>query len=51
MLAGHPATPESYRAAAERALSGAVGYRDNAFKIELAIRTVVRALTTVTAMA
>jgi xanthine dehydrogenase YagS FAD-binding subunit len=50
LLAGRPATPESYRAAAERALSGAVASRDNAFKIELAIRTVVRALTTVAAM-
>ena len=51
LLVGRPATPESYRAAAERALSGAVASRDNAFKIELAIRTVVRALTTVTANA
>jgi xanthine dehydrogenase YagS FAD-binding subunit len=50
VLAGQTATPALYRAAGERALSGAVGSGDNTFKIELAIRTVVRALTTAAAM-
>jgi xanthine dehydrogenase YagS FAD-binding subunit len=49
-LVGQPATPAAFRAAAEEALRGAKGYQENAFKIELAKRTLVRALTTVTAM-
>ncbi len=48
-LIGRPATEASYRAAAEVALAGAVPYSENAFKIELAKRTIVRALTEVTA--
>jgi xanthine dehydrogenase YagS FAD-binding subunit len=44
-LRGRPATVASYRAAAEAALAGAVPRKDNAFKIELAKRTLVRALT------
>ncbi len=40
-----------FAAAAEAALVGAVPQRDNAFKVELARRTLVRALTTVGGMA
>ena len=39
----------TFRAAADAALRGAVPYKDNAFKIDLAKRTLVRALTEVTA--
>jgi len=49
-LVGQPATPAAFRAAAEAAMRGARGYKENAFKIELAKRTMVRALTTVAAM-
>jgi xanthine dehydrogenase YagS FAD-binding subunit len=49
-LAGHAATPATFRAAAEQALRGAVGHGGNDFKIELAKRTLVRALTTVAAV-
>ncbi len=44
-LAGKPATPETFRRAADLALAGAKGYKDNGFKIELAKQCVVRALT------
>ena len=44
-LAGGPMNPEAFRAAAEAELAGAKGYEHNAFKIELAKRTIVRALT------
>jgi xanthine dehydrogenase YagS FAD-binding subunit len=44
-LAGKPATAETFRNAAEIALRGARGYKDNAFKVELAKQCVVRALT------
>jgi xanthine dehydrogenase YagS FAD-binding subunit len=44
-LAGRPANDESFRRAAEVALRGAHGYRDNAFKIELAKQCIVRTLT------
>ena len=44
-LVGQPATEASFRHAADLALDGAVPYRENAFKIELAKRTLVRALT------
>jgi xanthine dehydrogenase YagS FAD-binding subunit len=47
VLRGHAATADRYRAAADAALDGAVPRRDNAFKIELAKRTLVRALTRV----
>ncbi len=47
-LAGQPAEPAVYRAAADAAMRGAVARRDNAFKIELAKRTLVRALGTLT---
>jgi xanthine dehydrogenase YagS FAD-binding subunit len=50
-LVGKRATAAVFRAAAESALAGAVPHRENAFKIELAKRTLVRALTTVAAMA
>jgi xanthine dehydrogenase YagS FAD-binding subunit len=43
-LAGKPATRDTFRAAAEAALQGAKPHRDNAFKVELAKRTLVRAL-------
>jgi xanthine dehydrogenase YagS FAD-binding subunit len=49
-LAGKPANATSFRLAADVALKGAVAHRDNAFKIELAKRTLVRALDTVAAM-
>ena len=47
-LAGREATIPVFRRAAEAALRGAKPQRDNAFKIELAKRTVVRALQMVT---
>jgi xanthine dehydrogenase YagS FAD-binding subunit len=43
-LVGKPATPDSFRHAAAMALEGAAPRDDNAFKIELARRTIVRAL-------
>ena len=43
-LAGQPAIPESFRRAAEVALTGAKGYEYNAFKIEMAKQSVVHAL-------
>lgn len=48
LLAGRAAGAELFRAAAEAALAQAKGYEHNSFKIELARRTIVRALTTVT---
>jgi xanthine dehydrogenase YagS FAD-binding subunit len=46
-LIGRPAEEASFREAAEIALRGAQAYEHNAFKIELARRTIVRAFTTV----
>ena len=43
-LKGQRATPEMFRAAAEAELSDAAPLRDNAFKIELAKRTIVAVL-------
>lgn len=43
-LRGKPATVGTYRSAAEAALAGAVPRTHNAFKVELARRTLVRAL-------
>lgn len=43
-LVGKPATPETFARAAELALRGAKGYKDNAFKIELAKGCITRAL-------
>jgi xanthine dehydrogenase YagS FAD-binding subunit len=45
VLTGATANAKTYRTAAEAALSQAKGYKDNSFKIELAKRTLVRALT------
>ncbi len=44
-LAGTVATPDAFRKAAVIALAGAKGYEHNAFKIELAKQSIVRALT------
>ncbi|MDB5511258.1 MAG: molybdopterin dehydrogenase FAD-binding [Enterovirga sp.] len=44
MLAGKPASPESFAAAADHLLRDAKGHEHNAFKIELARRAIVRAL-------
>jgi xanthine dehydrogenase YagS FAD-binding subunit len=49
-LIGQKGDEKSFRAAAEAALTGAKGYKDNSFKIELAKRSIVRALNTVAAM-
>jgi xanthine dehydrogenase YagS FAD-binding subunit len=49
-LIGKPATAAAFRAAAEIALARAVPQKENAFKIELAKRTMVRALSTVAGM-
>ncbi|GAQ73347.1 hypothetical protein T45_05105 [Streptomyces turgidiscabies] len=43
-LLGRPATEEAFRQAAEAALAAAVGGPQNAFKIELARRTIVATL-------
>jgi xanthine dehydrogenase YagS FAD-binding subunit len=45
LLAGRPASVDSYRAAAEEALAGAKTYEYNAFKVEMAKQTIVRAFT------
>jgi xanthine dehydrogenase YagS FAD-binding subunit len=45
VLVGRPAGHAAYRLAAEAALEGAVAREHNAFKVELAKRTLVRALT------
>jgi xanthine dehydrogenase YagS FAD-binding subunit len=50
-LAGQPLGEAAFRAAANAALAGAKGYEHNHFKIELARRTIVRALTTVASQA
>jgi xanthine dehydrogenase YagS FAD-binding subunit len=50
-LVGHAPSPALFRAAAEAELRSAVPHGENAFKIELAKRTMVRALITVAAMA
>jgi xanthine dehydrogenase YagS FAD-binding subunit len=43
-LTGKPATPDNFRHAAAMAVEGATPRDDNAFKVELARRTIVRAL-------
>jgi xanthine dehydrogenase YagS FAD-binding subunit len=48
-LIGKPATPATFRSAAEAALAKAKPRTDNAFKVELAKRCLVRALKTATA--
>jgi xanthine dehydrogenase YagS FAD-binding subunit len=50
-LIGQKGDEKSFRIAAETALAGAKGYKHNAFKIELAKRSIVRALQTTTALA
>jgi xanthine dehydrogenase YagS FAD-binding subunit len=50
-LEGKKAEEPAFRAAAEILVRGAKVYRDNAFKVELARRSVVRALATITATA
>ncbi len=50
-LVGQDAGEPAFRAAADAALAGAKGYEHNTFKIELARRTIVRALSTVAAKA
>jgi xanthine dehydrogenase YagS FAD-binding subunit len=47
-LAGAEANERAFRKAADAALHSAKAHKDNGFKIELAKRTLVRALTTVT---
>jgi len=49
VLMGKPASGEQLQAAAEAAMAGAKGYEHNTFKIELARRTIVRALSHLTA--
>jgi xanthine dehydrogenase YagS FAD-binding subunit len=49
MLMHQPANEATFRAAANAALVGAKPHKDNAFKVELAKRTLVRALTEVSA--
>jgi xanthine dehydrogenase YagS FAD-binding subunit len=44
-LAGHAPSPESFRKAADLALTGAKTYENNAFKVEMAKQGIVRALT------
>lgn len=44
ILKGKSATADTFRAAAEAELADAIGLRDNAFKIELAKRTIVAVL-------
>ena len=44
-LVGAGPSPEAFRKAADLALAGAKGYEHNAFKIELAKQSIVRALT------
>jgi xanthine dehydrogenase YagS FAD-binding subunit len=50
-LIGQTADEKTFRAAAEAELAAAKGYKGNTFKIELAKRSIVRALSTVAAMA
>src|SRR5579875_3493119 len=45
LLIGKTATKETFLLAADRILEGAVGFKHNGFKIELAKRAIVRALT------
>jgi xanthine dehydrogenase YagS FAD-binding subunit len=49
LLAGKPATPEHFKFAAEAALKNAKPHPENAFKVELARRGVVRSLKMATA--
>jgi xanthine dehydrogenase YagS FAD-binding subunit len=51
VLEGHDASEQNFRAAAEAALRDAKPMHDNAFKVVLAKRTLVRALTVATSTA
>lgn len=51
LLIGQKAGDKAYHAAADALLHGAKPHRNNAFKVELARRSIVRALTTATAIA
>jgi xanthine dehydrogenase YagS FAD-binding subunit len=51
LLEGKPANEQNFRSAAEAALRGAKPLHDNAFKVELAKRTLTRALKVVTQVA
>ena len=46
LLAGKPASEATFRAAANAAVAGAKTYEHNAFKVEMAKETIVRAFTT-----
>jgi len=50
ILIGKRPDERAFRAAADRLLQGARPYRDNAFKVELARRSILRALTTTAAI-
>ena len=50
ILKGKPVGRDLFKSAAEAGLTGAKQYKDNGFKVELAKRTVVRALTTISEM-
>jgi xanthine dehydrogenase YagS FAD-binding subunit len=50
-LAGKPPDAASFRMAADALLKGAQPQRHNAFKVELARRSIIRALTNVAALA
>lgn len=49
IIVGAKPTEQTFRAAADAALRGAKGYKDNAFKVELAKRSIIRSLTIATA--
>jgi xanthine dehydrogenase YagS FAD-binding subunit len=49
-LVGQSADEKTFHAAAEAELAAAKGYKHNEFKIELAKRSIVRALSTVAGM-
>lgn len=49
-LIGKKSGEDAYRSAADLAVKGAKTYRDNAFKVELAKRTILRTLTEVAAL-
>lgn len=50
-LRGKKAEPEAFQAAAALMVQGAVPHKDNGFKVELARRSIVRALSTTAALA
>jgi xanthine dehydrogenase YagS FAD-binding subunit len=50
LLEGKPATRENFKIVAEAIVEGAQGFGDNTFKVELAPRAIVRALTDASSM-